>query len=120
MIADSAEKLQRLVERVDAAGEEMGLRINRKKTECMVMSKRNAPACNIDIGNERIKQVDKFKYLGSMLTEDGRSENEIRQRIGIAKNAFGKMKNMDANRHVKIETWIRVIKAYIWAALFYG
>ena len=120
LVADSMEKLQRLVERVNAAGEEMGLRINRKKTECMVMSKRNAPDCNISIGNESIKQVDKFKYLGSMLTEDGRSENEIRQRIGIAKNAFGKMKNMVTNRHVRIETRIRVIKAYIWATLLYG
>ena len=118
LIADSMEKLQRLVERVDAAGEEMGLRINRKKTECMVMSKRNAPACNISIGNENIKQVDKFKYLGSMLTEDGRSENEIRQRIGIAMNAFGKMKNMVTD--ISIETRIRVIKTYIWAILLYG
>ena len=120
LIADSMEKLQRLVERVDAAGEEMGLRINRKKTECMVISKRNAPACNIQIGNETINQVDKFKYLGSMITEDSRCENEIRQRIGIAKNAFGKMKNVLTNRHVRIETRIRVIKAYIWATLLYG
>ena len=84
------------------------------------MSRRNAPACNIRLGNESIKQVDKFKYLGSMMTVDGRCENEIRQRIGIAKNAFGKMRNMVTNRHVRIETRISVIKAYIWATLLYG
>ena len=74
------------MERVDAAGEEMGLRVNKKKTECMLMSKRNTPAFKIRIGNEIIKQVDKFYYIGSMVTIDGICENEIRQRPGIAKN----------------------------------
>ena len=120
LIADSEEKLQRLVERVDAAGEEMGLRINRKKTECMVMSKRTAPACNIRVRDEIIKQVDKFKYLGSMMTVDGRSESEIRQRIGIAKSAFEKMRKLVTNRHIRIETRMRAIKAYIWSTLLYG
>ena len=120
LIADSEEKLQRLVERVDAAGEEMGLRINKKKTECLVISKRTAPACNIRIREEAIKQVDKFKYLGSVVTVDGRCESEIRQRIGIAKNAFDKMRNMLTNRHIRINTRIRVIKTYVWSTLLYG
>ena len=50
---------------------------------------------------------------------DGRCENEIRQRIGIAKNAFGKMMNVVTHSHVKIETRIRVIQANIWAPLMY-
>ena len=105
---------------MDAAGEEMGLRINRKKTECMVMSKRTAPACNIRVRDEIIKQVDKFRYLGSMMTVDGRSESEIRQRIGIAKSAFEKMRKLVTNRHIRIETRMRAIKAYIWSTLLYG
>ena len=120
LIADSEEKLQRIIDEVDAAGEELGLKINRSKTECMVMSKRSAPSCDLKIGNEPIKQVDRFKYLGSTITEDCRSESDIKQRIGIARSAFGKMRNVISNRHVRIMTRMRIIKSYIWASLLYG
>lgn len=33
------------------------------------------------IGDVEINQVRKFKYIGSVLTEDGTSGNEIRKRI---------------------------------------
>ena len=120
LIADSEDKLQRIVERVNAAGEAMGLKINRSKTECMVISKGGAPTCNISVGNEPIQQVNKFKYLGSTITEDSRCESEIKERIGIARSAFIKMRNVISNRHVRVATRIRVIKAYIWSTLLYG
>ena len=68
--ADSEEKLQRIIEGVNAAVEEMGLKINRRKTECMVISKRSAPTCKPRIRNEPIKQVDKIIFLGSTITYD--------------------------------------------------
>ena len=33
-----------------------------------------------------------FKYLGSMLTDDGRCTCEVKSRIGMAKAAFNKKK----------------------------
>ena len=37
---------------------------------------------------QKPEQVDKFKYLGSCLTDDGRCEVEIKSRIAMAKQAF--------------------------------
>ena len=88
LIADSQDKLQRMNDRVDAAGEEMGLKINRSKTECMVMSKGSAPTCCITIGNEPIQQVNNFKYLGSTVTEDGRCIKEIKQKDWSSKKCL--------------------------------
>ena len=46
--------------------------------QCMAVSKMKfTPPCGIHIGNETIKQVDKFKYLDSMITSEGRSDAEI-------------------------------------------
>jgi len=40
----------------------------------------------------QIEQTDHFKYLGSWITSDGRSDMDIRCRIGQAKQAFMDMK----------------------------
>jgi hypothetical protein len=46
--------------------------------------------------------VKSFNYLGHKITEDGRSDKEIKWRIGIAKTAFSKNEydfNQDTNFH---------------------
>ena len=53
-----------------------------KKTETMVIAKSSfAPACEIQIGQTSFKPVDKFKYLGAILTGDGevskKSDDEL-------------------------------------------
>ena len=37
-----------------------------------------------------LKEVDHFKYLGSMLTKDSYCTREIKMRIAIAKEAFNR------------------------------
>ena len=121
IIADSAEKLQELVNAVNEASEEKGLRINRAKTECMVVSKRNVPTeCPIQIQQEPVKKVEEFQYLGSVLTSDARCTTEIKRRIGIGKTSFRKMKNVLTNSRISIETRKRAVKTYVWSTLLYG
>ncbi|GFN76775.1 collectin-11 [Plakobranchus ocellatus] len=55
----------------------MGLSLNVKKTEYMVISKKfSNPKCNLVSKGEKIKQVTKFKYLGYLITSDGRCTSE--------------------------------------------
>ena len=61
------------------------------------------PISSINIRGNSLKQVNKFKYLGTILTSDGKSQAEIRNRIGQAKTAFIKMKNILANRSLSME-----------------
>ena len=87
----------------------------------MVISKKSTnPKCNLFSKGEQIKQVTKFKYLGYMITSDGRCTSEIRKRIGMAKDAFQKMKPILTNRNITIVTKIRVLKTYVWSVLLYG
>ena len=121
LIADSVEKLQELVSVVKAASEDKGLKINIEKTECMVVTKLNeAPDCSIRIQQELVKQVEKFKYLGSTVTADARCTTEIKARIGIAKTAFRKMNNLLTNSRISMETRKRAVKTYVWSTLLYG
>ena len=81
LIATSQKNLQMLVDKVKTASEEMGLHINKDKTKVMVVSKRvNSTKCTIRVDSDVIEQVDRFRYLGSIVTADGRSKNEVRRR----------------------------------------
>jgi len=43
---------------------------------------------NIKMDDNGLKQVPKFKYLGSIITEDGKNKEDIIQRIKEAKVMF--------------------------------
>ena len=64
--------------------------------------------------------MNNFKYLGSILTKDGKWENDIKQRIGIAGSSFNKMSNLICYRHIRMTLRIRLIKKCIWSTLLYG
>ena len=59
-------------------------------------------------------------YLGSIATEDGKSEVEIKSRIEIARNAFNDMKSLLSSRNISINTRMRLTKCYAWSTLLYG
>ena len=79
LLAGSQDKHQRMIEEVILVGKELGLEINRSKTECMVTTKRVVPACSITVSNEPIQHMSKFKYLESILNEDGWCESEKKE-----------------------------------------
>ena len=90
LIADSEEKLQELLNKLAIESERKGLKINIKKTFCMVIAKSKVtPTCRIKLNGNEIKQVMQFKYLGSMITSDGKCEKDITSRIGMAKQHSG-------------------------------
>ena len=51
--------------------------------------KTTIPSKNYDIPKQ-LDSAESFKYLGSILTDDGRCTCEIKYRIGMAKAAFNK------------------------------
>ena len=49
------------------------------------MSRRDGSVVNIVIEGKNVEQVKKIRYLGVMITEDGRCDVEIKTRIGRRK-----------------------------------
>jgi len=69
------------------------MEMNVEKTKVMRISRQPSPV-TIKIGQKQLENVKCFKYLGSMLTEDGRCTCEIKPRIAMANAAFSKKKNL--------------------------
>ena len=90
LIASDEEKLQQLVDVVKECSSEAGLDMNAKKTKTMVISKHPELEKRMEIktDGESLEQVDQFKYLGTQVTDDAKTEKELNCRIGAAKNKF--------------------------------
>ncbi|GFR58185.1 RNA-directed DNA polymerase from mobile element jockey-like [Elysia marginata] len=82
LMAQSEQSLQKMLDIVVKESEIKGLSLDIAKTESMTISKKpQAPSCKIRSNGTQVKQVNQFKYLGYMLTSDGKCETHIRKRI---------------------------------------
>jgi dephospho-CoA kinase len=87
------------------------MKINRKKTEVMVCSK-DYENINIKMDDDIVKQVTKFKYLGSIFTEDGKNEEDIIKRFKEAKVMFNNKKQLLCSNNLSLEMKKKLIKSY--------
>ncbi|GFO40618.1 craniofacial development protein 2 [Plakobranchus ocellatus] len=87
----------------------------------MVISrKQESPKCDIFISEVKLNQTEKFKYLGRIISNDGKTNREISARTAQAKINFQKMKTILTNQHISIKTRKRVLQCYIEPVLMYG
>ena len=76
--------------------------------------------CVLKIGNHIIKQVDSFRYLGTIIESNGRCDREIKTRIAIAKDSFDKMDKIFKSHKISNNTKLRLLYTYIYPILIYG
>ena len=67
-----------------------------------------------------LKQVPKFKYLGSIITEDGKNKEDITQQITEAKVMFNNKKQLLCLNNLSLEMKNKLIKSCIWSVALYG
>ena len=73
----------------------------------------------IMIDQKQLENLESFKYLGSILTNDGRCTCEIKCRIVMAKAAFNKRKVLFTST-LDLELRKKLVKCYTWSVAFYG
>jgi hypothetical protein len=76
------------------------------------------PSRNYD-RQKQLENVKSFKYLGSMLTNDGRCICEIKSRTAMAKVAFNKKVALFTST-LDLKLRKKLVKFYIWSIALYG
>ena len=79
-------ELQRLVDHLAQACDLFGLTVSIRKTE-VIGQGTNSPL-EINLGDESLKTIDKFVYLGSTITSTLSLDEELTSRIGLAAAAI--------------------------------
>jgi hypothetical protein len=92
--------------------------MNVEKTKVMRISRQPFPVKRMT-DQKQLQNVESFKYLGSMLTNDGRSSCEIKSRIAMAKGAFNKKRALFTSK-IDLELRNKLVKCYIWSIALYG
>jgi len=71
------------------------------------------------IDQKQLENVECFKYLGSVLANDGRCTCEIKSRIAMAKAAFNQKKTLFTST-LDLNLRKKLVKCYIWSMALYG
>jgi len=94
------------------------MEMNVEKTKVMRISRQPFPV-KIVIDQKQLENVESFKYLGSILTNDGRCTCEIKCRIAMAKAALIKKRALFTST-LDLELRKKLVKYYIWNIASYG
>ena len=97
----------------------MSIHVN--KTECLVVTKlETVSRFTLFLKGNSIKQTEHFRYLGSLISSNERSTNEIMRRIVLAKQAFIDLGYILRNKKISFRIRFRLLKCYVWSVFLYG
>ena len=119
MVSGTERGLQKLMNKLNDTAKKFNMKINVQKTKTMVVSRNEGRTVKIKIDDQEIEQVSNFKYLGSLISEDGRCLIDVKTRIALAKDAFNKRKEF-LTGGLSGTLKKRMVKVLVWPVAIYG
>ena len=72
------------------------------------------------LSNEKIDQVGSSTYLGSIISKDGGSSEDVKSRIAKAQCFFSQLKKVWKNRKISLQNKIITLEATVMKVFNYG
>lgn len=110
--------MENMIEEIIYEGNKIGLQINESKTKMMRCGKKKGEN-KIKIGEHEFIEVDKYNYLGVMITNTGDRETEIKEKIFAANKAYHIHKNLLKSKIISKRTKMKIYKTLIRPLLLY-
>jgi len=111
---DMEEKLKRLKEESESAG----LYININKTKGMRVNTSNTQ--KFRLGNTEIEEVRSFVYLGSVVSENGGTEEDVASRIKKENCVFVQLYTVWRNHNISKRVKIRIFNTNVKSVSLYN
>ncbi|KAL8596941.1 hypothetical protein ACOMHN_027887 [Nucella lapillus] len=118
LLSHRQQHAQEKLERVAVEAEKIGLRINIGKTEILRFN--NQQQDPVRLQQEEIKEVEKFTYLGSVVSKDGGADDDIKSRISKARHAFKTLQPIWQSSALSLHNKIRIFNTNVKSVLLYG
>ena len=117
-LAGDEEELEALAECLDTASRKYGMEINADKTKVMT-SNPNGIQNDININDHALDTVSTFKYLGSIISEEG-SKPDILARTAQATAAMTKLKRIWKDKNIQLSSKVRLMRALVISIFLYA
>ncbi|XP_067001635.2 LINE-1 retrotransposable element ORF2 protein isoform X1 [Anabrus simplex] len=120
LMADCAESLQSNIVELENRCNEYGMKISLSKTKLMSIGKKfNRIECQI--GDTKLEQVDNFKYLGCVFSQDGNIVSEIESRCRKANAVSSQLRStVFCKKEVSSQTKLSLHRSVFRPTLLYG
>ena len=115
-MAESEEELKSLLRKVKEESEEVGLKLNIKKTKIMA----SGPITSWEIDGETVETVSDFIFWGSKITADGDCTHEIKRRLLLGRKVMTNLDSILKSRDVTLSTKVHLVKAMVFSVVMYG
>ena len=92
LLSHTHRQMQDKTLRLEDLSAQVGLKIHRNKTK--VLRTGTSQSQPVMLGGEELEEVDSFTYLGSIISKQGGTEEDIGARIGKARAVFLTLKNI--------------------------
>ena len=119
MVSNIESRLQKLMDKLNETAKKFSMKINIQKTNTMLVCRDGGGVVNITVDGQRVEQVQSFKYLVSIISEEGRSLTDVKYRIALAKEEFNKSKEL-LTKGLSQTLKNGLVKVLIWPVVLYG
>ena len=123
LVSESAEGLQMCLNNLEKYCDKWGLTVNTNKTKCMIMCNGRLSLTNVQFtyGGQNLEIVDRYKYLGIMVTYNCNINKMIDDRILKANRAIFLVRQaLSAGSNVSIDLAESIFDKKVSPILLYG
>ena len=108
-------ELASLVHRLDKTSAAFAMEIISAEKTKLMTNNANGISIDIRINGEKLDEVDSFKYLGAVVTDQG-SKPEVLSRIAQT-TALARLKTIWSDKHISLSSKIRLMRSLVISAL---
>ena len=118
LIANSTSKLQEMFQDIHDISKPVGLKMHLGKTK--IMCNKHVNKDDVIVDGKKIEEVDRYVYLGQMVTKDHDQVQEMKRRIGQGWSAFCKLDNIMRDKNVPMRLKRKAFNECILPVMTYG
>jgi len=121
ILGGSIHTIKENTEALIVASNEIGLEVNADKTKYMVMSRdQNAgQSHNMKIDNRSFEMVEEFKYMGTTLTKQNSTQEEIKSRLKSGNACYHSVQNLLSSSLLSKNLKIKIYRSLILPVVLY-
>jgi hypothetical protein len=122
LLGDSINNIKENSETPLDASRDIGLEINAEKTNYMILSRHldSGQNQNIRVANESFEKLAKFKYLGTTLTNQNDTHEEIKSRLNSGNACSYSVQNVFSSCLISKNIKIKIYRIVILPFVLYG